>query len=114
MREQPEHVARWIATNRWVVCPECLWLSVWPRDWPAGCNRPAGELIRYGWGHQRSVSRCECESLEVPAAITESIWSSLLIGGTNAVLELLFGIQPPALGLPTSLEKYKERKSRAG
>lgn len=114
-REQPDQAARWWRTNRWLVCPECLWLSVWPVDWPAGCGRPHGEPIRYGGGYTFTPSVCcqlfpDSRSIPVPQTIVDAIWSTLMIGGTNAVIALLWGIQPTAFGLPTSLEKYKQRR----
>lgn len=119
IREQPEYTSRWMRTNRWLVCPECLWLSVWPVDWPAGCGRPPGEPIRYGGGFQFTPAVCcqlfpESRSIPVPQAIVESIWSTLLIGGTNAVLALLWDIQPDAFGLPTSTEKWRQRRDIRG
>lgn len=106
---------------RWHVCSNCLWLSpgLYPGllgDVSSGrCTRPDDQPYSYGWGASAQHWRCadDNELVVLDEQLTATIHAALLVGGNNAVLEIIQAMKPEDMGLLSHLAKYHQRKSNA-
>lgn len=102
------------ASERWYVCPRCFWVgaSLSHITELVTCQRPDSDTVAWlSVLGQDGTGRCGVPQVwldEIAPKVADALASTFRIGGTNAVIRLLNGLEPIMLGLdvPTTSPHY--------